>query len=504
MKPWLAELLQKQGLTPEAARARAEQVTFGFEPGDIVSEVMSFGSPTPIEVVVGSPNLADARAHAERIAAEMEKIPSLRDVQFEQALDYPTVEVEIDREKAGLSGVTAAAGGRRGGRGDLVEPFRRPQLLGRPEDRHRLPGRRSRSRTPRMNSPEQVETVPLADGEPRPEPDDPRRGQVGQGAMPGEIDRTTIAALPEPDRQRRGRGHGPGLAAGRAGHRRRRASRPGASGSRRAGQVAPMREMFTALGIGLGVAVVVILVLLTAYFQSPRLALASVSARAGRALRRRGHAAADRHDAQHRVVHGGDHVHRRVGVELGHAGDVHRRALAARASPSAEAAIAGASDRLRPILMTACAMTVGMVPMALALEQGSEMQAPLGRAVIGGLVVSTFATLLHRPVRLRPADGPAGGPLAVALPGRPGELALRPGRPRARSGPRGLHRLSPRSPGGPPMNRIWLTLLLLPGLACGCSEAGSRLPRRRSASTRRSRWSTPSPGPWCAPSSSRG
>ena len=47
--------------------------------------------------------------------------------------------------------------------------------------------------------------------------------------------------------------------------------------------------------------------------------------------------------------------------------------------------------------MTACAMTVGMVPMALALERGSGMQAPLGRAVIGGLVVSTFVTLLIVP-----------------------------------------------------------------------------------------------------------
>ena len=47
--------------------------------------------------------------------------------------------------------------------------------------------------------------------------------------------------------------------------------------------------------------------------------------------------------------------------------------------------------------MTACAMTVGMVPMALALERGSQMQAPLGLAVIGGLVMSTFATLLVLP-----------------------------------------------------------------------------------------------------------
>jgi len=62
-----------------------------------------------------------------------------------------------------------------------------------------------------------------------------------------------------------------------------------------------------------------------------------------------------------------------------------------------EAAVRGARDRLRPILMTATAMVVGTVPMALALEEGSGMTAPLGRAVIGGLLVSTFATLLIVP-----------------------------------------------------------------------------------------------------------
>jgi predicted RND superfamily exporter protein len=64
---------------------------------------------------------------------------------------------------------------------------------------------------------------------------------------------------------------------------------------------------------------------------------------------------------------------------------------------STEASMMGSSDRLRPILMTACAMTIGMVPMALALERGSQMQAPLGLAVIGGLIMSTFATLLMIP-----------------------------------------------------------------------------------------------------------
>ena len=64
---------------------------------------------------------------------------------------------------------------------------------------------------------------------------------------------------------------------------------------------------------------------------------------------------------------------------------------------SLDAAKTAAKERLRPIMMTACAMIVGMVPMSLALESGSQMEAPLGRAVIGGLLVSTFATLLMLP-----------------------------------------------------------------------------------------------------------
>jgi multidrug efflux pump subunit AcrB len=65
--------------------------------------------------------------------------------------------------------------------------------------------------------------------------------------------------------------------------------------------------------------------------------------------------------------------------------------------PVQEAAVQGAAERLRPILMTASAMIVGMIPMSLALEAGSQMEAPLGRAVIGGLLVSTFGTLLVIP-----------------------------------------------------------------------------------------------------------
>ena len=84
------------------------EVRFSFEPADIVSEVMGFGSPTPVEVAVNGPNLVENRAFAEKIRAELAGVPSLRDLQFVQALDYPTVGVQIDREKARLSGVSVA------------------------------------------------------------------------------------------------------------------------------------------------------------------------------------------------------------------------------------------------------------------------------------------------------------------------------------------------------------------------------------------------------------
>ena len=65
---------------------------------------------------------------------------------------------------------------------------------------------------------------------------------------------------------------------------------------------------------------------------------------------------------------------------------------------SIDAAVAAGFTRLRPVLMTALAMIVGMLPMALGMGEGGEQNAPLGRAVIGGLAVATFTTLLFVPV----------------------------------------------------------------------------------------------------------
>jgi multidrug efflux pump subunit AcrB len=395
--PWMAQRLQKGGLPKKEALVEADKCIFGFGPGDIVSEVMSFGSQSPIAVRLVGTDLKMVRQHAEKIIAGMKGIPQLRDVGFEQELDYPTYEVEIDREKAGLSGATvmdvkkaldmAACSTRftnlnywidvKTGFDYLVQVEVPPYRLTKPEDIEILP----------VNTVNPVVNLSLRDvivG-----------NKVRKGVRPGELDRDmsqrylTLTANVE------------GEDMGRAARQVQQAIDMAGAPPRGVrvelmGQLPSMIEMFTALGIGLGVAVFVILVLLTAYFQSPRLALISIGAVPGvlsgiAVILFLTNTTLNIESFMGSIMCMGVSVSNSVMMVTFM--DEHWK----KGTSSVQSAILGASERLRPILMTACAMTVGMVPMALALEKGSQMQAPLGLAVIGGLVMSTFATLLVLP-----------------------------------------------------------------------------------------------------------
>src|SRR5262249_21669115 len=104
---WFRAELLRLGLTREQAEQRVGDLVFAFEPGDLISETMSLGAPAPIEVVVSGRNLADASVYMDQLRGQLDGIDSLRDVQLQQPLHYPTVQVTLDRERAGLSGVTA-------------------------------------------------------------------------------------------------------------------------------------------------------------------------------------------------------------------------------------------------------------------------------------------------------------------------------------------------------------------------------------------------------------
>ena len=378
----------------EKLAAEMPDVRFSFEPADIVSEVMSFGSPTPIEVAVNGPSLAENRDYAEKLRVELAAVPSLRDLQFVQSLDYPTVNVEIDRERAGLSGVSVAEVARSLVAATSSSRFVVPNYW--PDPKTGI-GYQVQVEVPYqvMDSINGVETIPI-----------PRLGGdplllrdvagVTAGTMPGEYDRynmkRTVGLTANVA------GSDLGRVAGEVDRALKRAGAPpkGAAVDVR-GQIAPMNEMLRGLAIGLGMAIVVILLLLTANFQSIRLALVVISTApavlAGVVLI----LWATRTTINIQSFMGAIMA---IGVAVANAillvtfAERHRREGQAGAAGSA---VEGAKGRLRAILMTSCAMIAGMVPLARGLSEGGEQTAPLGRAVIGGLAAATLATLVVLP-----------------------------------------------------------------------------------------------------------
>jgi multidrug efflux pump subunit AcrB len=162
------------------------------------------------------------------------------------------------------------------------------------------------------------------------------------------------------------------------------------------GQVTPMQEMFEGLGIGLILAVVVIFLLLSAYFQSFRLAMVAVAAVPAVLA---GVVAALLLTRTTLNVQSFMGTIMAIGVAVANAillvtfAERNRRENNDAVSAAAE----GARARLRAILMTSLAMIAGMLPLALGLGEGGDQMAPLGRAVIGGLAAATAATVLLLP-----------------------------------------------------------------------------------------------------------
>jgi multidrug efflux pump subunit AcrB len=163
------------------------------------------------------------------------------------------------------------------------------------------------------------------------------------------------------------------------------------------GQVPPMRQTQSGLQLGLLLAIAVIFLLLTANFQSLRVALVTLSMIPAVVA---GVVAALWITGTTLNVQSFMGAIMAIGVSVANAillvtfAEQRRR----EGQESVTAAMVAASSRLRPILMTSLAMIAGMVPMALGIGEGGEQTAPLGRAVIGGLAASTIAVLTVLPI----------------------------------------------------------------------------------------------------------
>ena len=393
-------------------------VRFSFEPADIVSEVMSFGSATPIEIAVRGGSIAENRAFLKKVQDSISSISSLRDIQVVQALDYPTIDVKIDREKAGLAGATTNQISRSVLAATSSSRFLVPNYW--PDPKSGI-GYQVQVEIPQseMSSLDDLGTVPVLnnDGNSLLLRD---VAQITQGTMPGQFDRYNMkrelaltANIVDADL---GSVSGQVIAALEQVKRDDDAAKdiadkaalenaiPGQPAPAKAGrinyelrgQIPPLRQMLSGLGVGLLLALLTIFLMLTANYQSFRLSLVTVSA-APAVLAGAG--------TMLWLTHSTLNIQSFIGVIMGLGVAManailvvtfaeQRRREGESSASAAENAVVG---RLRPILMTSCAMLAGMLPMALGLGESGQQTAPLGRAVMGSLLAATVATLFILP-----------------------------------------------------------------------------------------------------------
>jgi len=369
-------------------------VEFSFEAGDIVSQVMSFGSNTDVEVAVQGFNLEANQAHAEKVRTELAKIPALRDLQFGQKLDYPTLHVEVDRIRAGQQGLTVTNVAR-----SLIAATSSTRFV----EANFWPDARTgvayqiQAEIPqdRMTSPEDIETVPVLAG---PGPRPVLVGDVAtirEGTMPGEIHRYNMQRLVSLTANVEGQSLGAVADDIRAAVARAGEPPRGATVEVR-GRIPPLADTIAGLQNGLLLTVAVIFLLLAANFQSFRLGIAVIlivpavlSGVVAMLL-----ATGTTLNIQSFMgtimvlgVAGADAI-----LLIAYAERFRRNGKSV-----FDAAWDGGCARLRALLMTVSAMTAGMIPLALAFGTGAEQAAPLGRAVIGGLLFGTLGTMFVLP-----------------------------------------------------------------------------------------------------------
>jgi multidrug efflux pump subunit AcrB len=368
--------------------------TFSFEPGDLVSEVMNLGSPTPIEVSVTGTHLSTDEVFSEKIRGEMSQMPGFRDIRYAEPLNYPSLNVDIDRVRAGQLGLTVQQIAQSVETATWSSRFVHRNFWQDPETgigyqvQVEVP-------QPQMSSIGDIADLSLVDGGTSIHPTLGDVANLSFGTVVGEYDRYDMQRMVSLTANVAGED------LGRATHQVEAAIQAAGAPPRGVevhvrGQIAPMQQTFRYLEVGLVFAVIAIFLLLAANYQSMRLALVTVSTTpavacgvilillvTGTTLNLESFMGA--------IMAMGVSVAN--SILLVTFAELHRR----REKTSAQdAALYGGSTRLRPILMTSVAMIAGMVPMALALGEGQETS-PLGRAVIGGLAASTVATLLILP-----------------------------------------------------------------------------------------------------------
>jgi multidrug efflux pump subunit AcrB len=385
-----------------------------FQPADIVSQVLNFGVSAPLDLKVEGANLDASMGVARRLVADLQRIPGAVDIRIKQVLNAPTYQVDVDRTKAarlGLSSrdVTNGLLVSLSGNGQLAPNFfldprngityqvmvKSPmpaidtpgKLLGTP---FALPGKAALLQA--------AEARPNPAGTPQPAEPLGNFASLSRTVTPAEVSHVTVQRVLDVMANVDGRDLGSVVKDIRARIEAMGELPPGVKISLK-GQNEVMESSFRSLAGGLVIAIVLVYMLMVVLFQSwldPFIILFAVPGALVGIL--------------WMLVVTGTTVNvvslmgaiMAVGIAVSNAILLVSFANDLRVErpdlDAIQAALEAGRPRLRPVIMTALAMILGMVPMALGLGEAGSQNAPLGRAVIGGLLMATFVTLFVVPV----------------------------------------------------------------------------------------------------------
>lgn len=374
------------------------QETFFFQPADIINQILNFGLPAPIDIQISGPttNKAQNLVVARELEGRVRQIRGAVDVHLGQVVDAPSLTVDVDRSKAEQVGITqrdvassmlvALSGTSQANASYYLNPrngvvynvvVQTPQyLLNTPESVLSTPVRAPQENTPELlgniatlnhgsvallNS--HYNIMPVFDIDVNVQDRD-------LGGVSSDIDRA-IASVKK--------------------------DLPPGSVVMVRGQVQSMADTFAGLGIGICGALILVYLLLVINFQSWIDPLIVVSGAPGVFSGILWMLFATRTTFNVPSLTG---TIMTIGVSAANSVLVVAFAnqLRQEGRTALDAALIAGHTRLRPVLMTALAMIIGMLPMALGLGEGGEQNAPLGRAVIGGLLTGTISTLFIVPI----------------------------------------------------------------------------------------------------------
>lgn len=374
-----------------AVKREMPAASISFEPGDIVEQVLNLGNTNPVEIAVANRNLAEGKSTAVQLIKKLSAIPDLRDLQITTPLEYPAIKLDIDRVKAGQLGVSTEQISRSLVTATSSSRFTNPSYW---LDKTTGTAYQVQVQYPefRMNSTSQLEVIPVA-------------GSAGKTHYLNEVATwkyTNVAGEYDRLNQQRYVTITANIQSQDQGAVFKRVNKAITdmgklqNGARilLRGQPELLQQTLTSLQFGLLVALVVIFMLMAVYFQSFRVALTALSVIPAVIAGSLFFLFVTGNTLNIQSYMG---IIMAAGVAIANSVLFITNAEHYRRAGEGASHLLAAENRLRPILMTSAAMIAGMIPMALGLSEGGDQTAPLGIAVIGGLLFSAVGVLFFLP-----------------------------------------------------------------------------------------------------------